>query len=111
MHFGYYFYSSFCTSIHYLFNHQIPAFKYPAKVSHSKYGIFRYAAHLLIIANFRIIKNTNIHSRTNHRNENKYQRKLKKNDLLVCEGGDIGRAAIWDKDYEIRFQKFAIDIM
>ena len=29
---------------------------------------------------------------------------LKKNDLLVCEGGDIGRAAIWDKDYEIRFQ-------
>ena len=29
---------------------------------------------------------------------------VRKNDLLVCEGGDIGRSAIWDKDYEIRFQ-------
>lgn len=25
-------------------------------------------------------------------------------DLLVCEGGEAGRAAIWDKDYEICFQ-------
>ena len=25
-------------------------------------------------------------------------------DLLVCEGGDIGRAAIWNYDYEIRIQ-------
>lgn len=27
-----------------------------------------------------------------------------KGDLLVCEGGDIGRAAIWDKDYSICIQ-------
>ena len=25
-------------------------------------------------------------------------------DLLVCEGGDIGRAAIWNYDYPIRIQ-------
>ena len=28
----------------------------------------------------------------------------KKGDLLICEGGDIGRAAIWDYDYDIRIQ-------
>ena len=28
----------------------------------------------------------------------------KKGDLLVCEGGDIGRSAIWEHDYEIRIQ-------
>ena len=28
----------------------------------------------------------------------------RKGDLLVCEGGDIGRAAIWEQDYEIRIQ-------
>lgn len=27
-----------------------------------------------------------------------------KGDLLVCEGGDIGRAAIWNFDDEIRIQ-------
>ena len=27
-----------------------------------------------------------------------------KGDLLVCEGGDIGRAAIWQYDYDIRIQ-------
>ena len=27
-----------------------------------------------------------------------------KNDLLVCEGGDIGRAAIWSYDYPMRIQ-------
>ena len=27
-----------------------------------------------------------------------------KGDLLVCEGGDIGRSAIWDKDYDIQYQ-------
>ena len=27
-----------------------------------------------------------------------------KGDLLVCEGGDIGRAAIWNYDYPIRIQ-------
>ena len=27
-----------------------------------------------------------------------------KGDLLVCEGGDIGRAAIWPFDYEMRIQ-------
>ena len=29
---------------------------------------------------------------------------VKKGDLLVCEGGDIGRAAIWNYDYDIRIQ-------
>ena len=28
----------------------------------------------------------------------------KKGDLLVCEGGDIGRAAIWPFDYDVRIQ-------
>lgn len=27
-----------------------------------------------------------------------------KGDLLVCEGGDIGRAAIWNYDFDIRIQ-------
>ena len=27
-----------------------------------------------------------------------------KGDLLICEGGDIGRAAIWSFDYEMRIQ-------
>ena len=30
--------------------------------------------------------------------------KIIKGDLLVCEGGDIGRAAIWDKDFTIMCQ-------
>ena len=29
---------------------------------------------------------------------------LKKNDLLVCEGGDIGRAAIWHNDIPMCIQ-------
>ena len=29
---------------------------------------------------------------------------IRKGDLLICEGGDIGRSAIWDFDYEICFQ-------
>ena len=29
---------------------------------------------------------------------------VKKGDLLVCEGGDIGRAAIWQSDKDIRIQ-------
>ena len=29
---------------------------------------------------------------------------IKKGDLLVCEGGDIGRAAIWHYDYDICIQ-------
>lgn len=29
---------------------------------------------------------------------------VKKGDLLVCEGGDYGRAAIWDYDYDIKIQ-------
>ena len=27
-----------------------------------------------------------------------------KGDLLVCEGGDIGRSAIWNYEYDIRIQ-------
>ena len=29
---------------------------------------------------------------------------VRKGDLLVCEGGDIGRAAIWDRDEVIQYQ-------
>ena len=29
---------------------------------------------------------------------------VKKGDLLVCEGGDYGRSAIWNFDYEIKIQ-------
>ena len=29
---------------------------------------------------------------------------VRKGDLLVCEGGDVGRAAIWDYDYNICIQ-------
>ena len=29
---------------------------------------------------------------------------VKKGDILVCEGGDIGRTAIWNSDEEIRIQ-------
>ena len=29
---------------------------------------------------------------------------VKKGDLLICEGGDIGRAAIWDKEQPILYQ-------
>lgn len=29
---------------------------------------------------------------------------VSKGDLLVCEGGDIGRAAIWNYDYDMRIQ-------
>lgn len=29
---------------------------------------------------------------------------VQKGDLLICEGGDIGRAAIWNLDYDMRIQ-------
>ena len=29
---------------------------------------------------------------------------IEKGDLLVCEGGDIGRAAIWSYDYQVCIQ-------
>jgi type I restriction enzyme S subunit len=29
---------------------------------------------------------------------------VRKGDLLVCEGGDIGRSAVWPYDYDIRIQ-------
>jgi type I restriction enzyme, S subunit len=28
----------------------------------------------------------------------------RKNDLLICEGGEAGRAAVWESDYEVCFQ-------
>lgn len=28
----------------------------------------------------------------------------RKNDLLICEGGEAGRAAVWDSNYEVCFQ-------
>ena len=30
--------------------------------------------------------------------------KLEKNDLLICEGGDVGRAAIWESEEDMYFQ-------
>ena len=30
--------------------------------------------------------------------------KVQKGDLLICEGGDVGRAAIWEKDDDIYYQ-------
>ncbi len=30
---------------------------------------------------------------------------VRKGDLLVCEGGDVGRAAMWSSDEEIHYQK------
>ena len=29
---------------------------------------------------------------------------VRKNDLLICEGGEAGRAAVWEKDEGICFQ-------
>ena len=29
---------------------------------------------------------------------------VRKGDLLICEGGDIGRSAIWTEEYEMRIQ-------
>ena len=36
--------------------------------------------------------------------EEKEKYKLKKGDLLICEGGDIGRSAVWEKDTEMYYQ-------
>jgi len=37
--------------------------------------------------------------------DNEYDRyTIRKGDLVICEGGDIGRAAIWDKDEPIHYQ-------
>ena len=30
--------------------------------------------------------------------------RLKRGDLLICEGGDVGRSAVWDKDDEMYYQ-------
>lgn len=30
--------------------------------------------------------------------------KVRKGDLLICEGGDVGRAAIWESDQDIYYQ-------
>lgn len=30
---------------------------------------------------------------------------VKKGDLMICEGGDAGRCAIWNKDFEMYYQK------
>ena len=32
------------------------------------------------------------------------QYRLQKNDILICEGGDVGRTIIWDKDQEMYYQ-------
>ena len=37
--------------------------------------------------------------------DNEYDRyTVRKGDLVICEGGDIGRAAIWDKEEPIHYQ-------
>ncbi|MEJ8734905.1 restriction endonuclease subunit S [Mediterraneibacter sp. ICN-202921] len=38
-------------------------------------------------------------------NENELPKyELKKGDLLICEGGDVGRSAIWENDQEMYYQ-------
>lgn len=32
------------------------------------------------------------------------QYRIQKNDILICEGGDVGRTIIWDKDQEMYYQ-------
>lgn len=32
------------------------------------------------------------------------QYRLQKNDILICEGGDVGRTIIWDRDSEMYYQ-------
>ena len=36
--------------------------------------------------------------------EDKAKYRLSRGDLLICEGGDVGRAAIWDSDNEMYYQ-------
>ena len=62
----------------YLFNHQIAKFKYPANVTHKRYGKFRYAAVFEMASKCRIITTINIHKSTSQMKENKYHWKLKK---------------------------------
>lgn len=37
-------------------------------------------------------------------NDEKEKYRLRKGDLLICEGGDSGRSAIWDSDEEMYYQ-------
>ena len=38
--------------------------------------------------------------------DDEYERyAVKKGDVLICEGGEPGRAAVWEKDEEIKYQK------
>ena len=36
--------------------------------------------------------------------EDKVKYRLRRGDLLICEGGDVGRSAIWDSDEEMYYQ-------
>ena len=36
--------------------------------------------------------------------DDKKKYRLKRGDLLICEGGDVGRTAIWDSDQEMYYQ-------
>ncbi|MBO5570825.1 MAG: restriction endonuclease subunit S [Clostridia bacterium] len=36
--------------------------------------------------------------------DDKVKYRLKRGDLLICEGGDVGRSAIWDSDGEMYYQ-------
>ena len=36
--------------------------------------------------------------------DDKAKYRLKRGDLLICEGGDVGRSAIWDSDEEMYYQ-------
>ncbi len=43
---------------------------------------------------------------TMHFEPDEYERfTVRKGDLLVCEGGDVGRAAMWSSDTDIHYQK------
>lgn len=36
--------------------------------------------------------------------DDKVKYRLQRGDLLICEGGDVGRSAIWDSDEEMYYQ-------
>lgn len=61
------------------FKRKIAKFRYPAKVSQTRYGIIRYPAFLEISENPFVQRYTRYQRSTSHANANRYQPALKKN--------------------------------
>jgi type I restriction enzyme S subunit len=61
------------------------------------------------LANFNVQWNTFVLDKLNYMNFNEKERKkfqLQKGDILICEGGEVGRCAIWQNEYdECYYQK------